>query len=62
VPLKFVIDEHLRGILFHAVQQHNTGGGLPIDAVEVGDPPDLLLGSSDQTILLWDECDAATAV
>src|SRR3954469_5712937 len=53
--LCFVLDEHLRGPLWSAVLQHNAHGGLPIDAVRVGDPPDLLLGSDDPTILLWAE-------
>src|SRR5262245_33446348 len=53
--LRFLLDEHLRGPLALAVLRHNAQGGLPIDAVRVGDPPDLPLGSDDPTILLWAE-------
>ena len=55
MPLAFVIDEHLRGALQQAIRQHSARGGLPIDAVEVGDPPDLPLGSADPVILQWAE-------
>jgi hypothetical protein len=55
MPLKFNLDEHLRGILWHAVQAHNAAGVDPLDVVRVGDPPDLALGSDDPTILLWAE-------
>jgi hypothetical protein len=53
--LDFLLDEHLRGPLWQAIQRHNMRGGLPIDAVRVGDPLDLPLGSDDSTILLWAE-------
>ncbi|MBX9581887.1 MAG: hypothetical protein K2X87_16405 [Gemmataceae bacterium] len=55
MPLAFVLDEHLRGDLGAAIRTHNQAGGLPIDAVCVGDPPDLPLGSKDPAILLWAE-------
>jgi hypothetical protein len=41
--------------LWSAILRHNTLGGLLIDAVRVGDPPDLPLGCDDPTILLWAE-------
>ncbi len=53
--LRLLLDEHLRGVLWLAIQRHNAQGGLPIDAVRVGDPADLPLGSSDPDILLWTE-------
>src|SRR5229473_2577031 len=53
--LRFLLDEHLRGPLWLAIVRHNAQGGLPIDAVRVGDPPDLPLGSADPAILLWAE-------
>lgn len=53
--LRFLLDEHLRGPLWSAIQRHNTQGGLLIDAVRVGDPSDLPLGSVDPSILLWAE-------
>jgi hypothetical protein len=53
--LRFLLDEHLRGPLWLAIVRHNAGGGLPIDAVRVGDEPNLPLGSDDGAILLWAE-------
>jgi len=53
--LRFLLDEHLRGPLWVAILRHNARGGLPIDAVRVGDPPDLPLASDDPTLLLWAE-------
>ena len=55
MPLRFLLDEHLRGPLPGAVQRHNAGGVHVIDVLCVGDPPDLPLGSSDPDILLWAE-------
>jgi hypothetical protein len=53
--LRFLLDEHLRGPLWTAILRHNAQGGLPIDAIRVGDPPDLPLGTDDGAILLWAE-------
>jgi hypothetical protein len=55
VPLSYVLDEHLRGPLWHAIGQHNAAGASLLDVVRVGDPPDLPLGSKDPDILLWAE-------
>src|SRR5438128_11779940 len=55
MPLRFLLDEQLRGPLWQAIVQHNAGGADVVDAVRVGDPPDLPLGSSDADILLWAE-------
>jgi hypothetical protein len=55
MPVSYVLDEHLRGPLWHAIRQHNAAGAYPIDVVRVGDPPDLPLGSVDPDILLWAE-------
>src|SRR5947207_1897722 len=52
--LRFLLDEHLRGPLWLAILRHNSLG-LLVDAVRVGDPPDLPLGSSDAAILAWAE-------
>jgi hypothetical protein len=42
MPLRFVLDEHLRGGgLWWIIRQHNTHGIDPLDVVRVGDPPDL---------------------
>jgi hypothetical protein len=53
--LRYVLDEHLRGPLWHTIRQHNAAGAHLIDVVRVGDPPDLPLGSKDPDILLWAE-------
>jgi hypothetical protein len=49
------LDEHLRGPLRRAVRNHNAIGSHAIDAVRVGDPPGLPLGSQDPDILVWAE-------
>ncbi len=55
-PLGFVLDEHLRGPLWDAIQVHNARpGGEPILVFRVGDPPDLPLGTDDPQILQWAE-------
>ena len=53
--MRFILDEHLRGPLWVAVQQHNAAGLHTIEVTRVGDPPDLPLGSTDPQILLWAE-------
>ncbi len=55
MPLAFVLDENCRGPLWSAIQSHNQGGTYPIDAVRVGDFPDLPLQCSDPEILAWAE-------
>src|SRR5437899_2388419 len=56
MPLKFILDEHLRGSLYSAVLQHNHRRlGLPLDVVRVGDMAELPLGSLDETVLRWAE-------
>lgn len=54
MPLRFVLDEQLRGQpLWYALQRHNAVGINVIDVVRVGDPSDLPLGSLDPDILIW---------
>ncbi|MGH7168887.1 MAG: hypothetical protein ACRELG_01230 [Gemmataceae bacterium] len=56
MPLRFVLDEHLRGGgLWQAIQQHNASGNSPLDVVRVGDPVDLPLGTPDPDLVLWAE-------
>ena len=52
---RYVLDEHLRGPLWRAIQWHNGRGVFPLDVVRVGDPADLPLGSEDPALLLWAE-------
>jgi len=55
-PLGFVLDEHLRGALWDAIQAHNAKPGAePILVFRVGDSPDLRLGTDDPDILQWAE-------
>jgi len=53
--LRYLLDENQRGVLWHVIQRHNARGIDPIDAVRVGDVPDLPLGSDDPAILRWAE-------
>jgi hypothetical protein len=55
MPLAYVLDEHLRGLLWGAIRQHNAGGVNVIDVTRVGDPADLPLGTQDPDLLLWAE-------
>src|SRR5207249_4057707 len=54
-PLRFLLDEHLRGPLKSAIERQNLLFGLQLDVVAVGDASDLPLGSDDPTILSWAE-------
>ena len=55
MPLRYVLDEHLRGPLFHAIQSHSQLGAYPLDVTRVGDPADLPLGTLDSALLEWAE-------
>jgi hypothetical protein len=55
MSLRFLIDENLLDRLSRAVTRHNAGDISPLDAVQVGDIPDLPRGSDDPEILLWAE-------
>lgn len=62
MPLPYVLDEHLRRTLWRAIQRYNASGSFVIDVVQVGDPVDLPLGSTDPDILLWAEKDKRVVV
>lgn len=55
MPLRFVLDEQLRGKPIWGALRRRAALGSPLDVVRVGDPPDLPLGSSDPEILIWVE-------
>src|SRR5687767_10578395 len=55
MPPGYLLDEHLRGLLWQVIQRHNLQSPEPLDVIRVGDPADLPLGSSDAAILLWAE-------
>jgi hypothetical protein len=52
MPLRYLLDEHLRGGgLWQAIQHHNALGVDLLDVLRVGDSPDLPLGMPDPSIL-----------
>jgi hypothetical protein len=51
----YVLDEHQRRQLWRAIRTHNSKGANPIDALRVGGPADLPLGTLDPALLLWCE-------
>jgi hypothetical protein len=55
MPLRYLLDENQRGVLWQVLQRHNARGIDPIDAIRVGDVSDLPLGSDDPAILRWAE-------
>src|SRR5262245_45686535 len=55
MALCFLLDEHLRGPLWQAIQQHNAAGLNVLDVLRVGDPPAPPLGTADPDLLLWGE-------
>jgi Domain of unknown function (DUF5615) len=55
MTLRYLLDEHLRGPPWRAIQWHNRLGEFPLDVVRVGDPPDLPLGALDPDMLVWAE-------
>jgi hypothetical protein len=55
MPLRFLLDENQRGLLWRAAHRHNLHGAHVLDLARVGDPPDLPIGSNDPEILQWAE-------
>lgn len=55
MSLTFLLDENLPGRVVRAIQRHNLASDMPLDAVRVGDMPELPLGADDPTVLLWAE-------
>jgi hypothetical protein len=55
MAIAFVLDEQVRGLLWAAIHQHNQTSPHLIDAIRVGDPFDLPLGTLDPDILIWAE-------
>lgn len=53
MALRYLLDEHFRGDLRRAILDHNARSPDAIDAVRVGDPPDLPLSTPDPDILAW---------
>jgi hypothetical protein len=55
VTLRYLLDENQRGLLWQVIQRHNTRQLDPLDALCVGDLPELPLGAEDPDILMWAE-------
>jgi hypothetical protein len=55
MTIRFLFDENVPDPLLSAVARHNLRGVDPIDAIQVGAPPDLPLGTEDPDILIWAE-------
>ncbi len=55
MPLRFLLDECCRGEIWDAIRDHNRRSYPTIDAIRVGDIPDLPLRSPDPAILDWAE-------
>jgi hypothetical protein len=55
MPIRYLLDEHLRGPLWDIILRHNSRGADLLDATRVGDEPDLPTGASDPEILIWAE-------
>src|SRR5690349_21196121 len=55
MALRYLLDENLRGPLWHAIQQHNAAGIDALDCLCVGHPPAPPLGTPDPDLLLWCE-------
>src|SRR4051812_43480142 len=55
MALRYLLDEHFRGDLWRAILDHNARSSSPIDAVRVGDLPDLQLSTPDSDIRRWAE-------
>lgn len=55
MPIRYLLDENLRGPLWRYVTHHNARGIDPIDAVRVGDLGVVPLGTLDPEVLIWCE-------
>jgi hypothetical protein len=55
MPLKYVLDENLRGPLWSLFTRHNRKGDHPVDIVRVGDRDSVSLGTGDPELLRWAE-------
>ena len=62
MPLAYLLDENLRRQLWRAIQRHNASATGRINAIRVGDPANLPLGTLDPEILLWAEAAARIVI
>jgi hypothetical protein len=55
VPLRYRVDENLRGPLWNALQRARLSDGSPVNAICVGDDDAPPLSTLDPELLLWAE-------
>jgi hypothetical protein len=55
MPLRYLVDENLRGTLAVTLVRVATKYGLSIDLLQVGDDPGPELGTVDSQLLMWAE-------
>ena len=55
MPLRYLIDENLRGTLAVTVVRHATKLGLELDILQIGDVGAPQRGTTDPEILAWGE-------
>ena len=55
MALAFLLDEHLRGMLWDALQRQNVMGEHFVDVICVGDAEGPPLGAVDEVIIPWAE-------
>lgn len=53
MPVRFLLDENQRGLLWRYIQRHNASQSFKLDVVRLGDIPDLPLGATDPEVLRW---------
>ncbi len=51
MPLRYLVDEHLRGTLSQVVIRVARREGFDIDVIQVGDVPDLSFGIGDPELI-----------
>lgn len=55
MALRYLLDEHLRGPLWWALQRHNAKSADHVDAVRVADAGGPQFAAADREILVWAE-------
>ena len=55
MPLRFLLDENLRGPMWDALQHHNATGAYTVDVLRVGDSLAPPLRTPDKDLLIWTE-------
>lgn len=53
MPIRYLLDENHRGLLFRYIQRRNVAAEFPIDVIRVGDNSGPSLGTTDPVLLRW---------